>query len=180
MSTRDKVYCDTTRDYQRYLILVICKECINTSIQLRKNVMSSHCSFNSVVKRLLNLVMIVKKCELKYKMEFAIIILATLTVVVECGHYTSAYGNYQPAYSTNTWANWNYPPITGYSWPYTYSTNYGNNNNNNCRPTITTVSGRFAPSGQLCSGQLILNEEFNNFAKDFWQHEITLGGGGVS
>lgn len=49
-----------------------------------------------------------------------------------------------------------------------------------CAPTVTTVSGKNAPMGKLCSGQLILDENFNNFDNSLWEHEITLGGGGVS
>lgn len=52
--------------------------------------------------------------------------------------------------------------------------------NNQCRLSQTTVSGKFAPKGDLCSGQLLLDENFNDFNRDLWEHEITLGGGGVS
>lgn len=50
----------------------------------------------------------------------------------------------------------------------------------NCIPSKTTASGYAAPQGQLCSGQLIFNDDFNQFNKSVWQHEITLAGGGVS
>lgn len=49
-----------------------------------------------------------------------------------------------------------------------------------CVQSPTTVSGRNAPTGNLCSGQLILDENFNQFDRSLWEHEITLGGGGVS
>lgn len=49
-----------------------------------------------------------------------------------------------------------------------------------CRPTISRVSGKNVPSGPLCSGQLLLNEQFNYLNKNLWKHEITIGGGGVS
>lgn len=49
-----------------------------------------------------------------------------------------------------------------------------------CTPSVTTVSGTHAPSGQICSQQLILNEEFNTFDMNLWRHEITMNGGGVS
>lgn len=49
-----------------------------------------------------------------------------------------------------------------------------------CVPTVTTVSGKSAPTGTLCSGQLLLDENFNEFNTNLWEHEITLGGGGVS
>lgn len=49
-----------------------------------------------------------------------------------------------------------------------------------CTPSLTTVSGYRAPQGQLCSGDLILSDDFNNFDMNLWQHEISLGGGGVS
>lgn len=49
-----------------------------------------------------------------------------------------------------------------------------------CVKSPTTVSGRNAPTGNLCSGQLILDENFDQFDRTLWEHEITLGGGGVS
>lgn len=48
-----------------------------------------------------------------------------------------------------------------------------------CLPTVTTVSGTHAPS-QFCSGELIFNDDFDHFDLERWQHENTLGGGGVS
>lgn len=53
-------------------------------------------------------------------------------------------------------------------------------NPNSCRYTPTTVSGTKAPSGQICKGQLILDEKFVEFDRELWKHELTLGGGGVS
>lgn len=49
-----------------------------------------------------------------------------------------------------------------------------------CTPSITKVSAGDYSLGQLCSGQLVLNEEFDTFDTGLWEHEITLGGGGVS
>lgn len=49
-----------------------------------------------------------------------------------------------------------------------------------CQTSITRVSGRNVPVNRLCAGQLLLNEEFNYLNKNLWEHEITLGGGGVS
>lgn len=49
-----------------------------------------------------------------------------------------------------------------------------------CTPSITRVSAGDVPLGQLCSGQIVLNEEFNSLDTSLWEHEITLGGGGVS
>lgn len=49
-----------------------------------------------------------------------------------------------------------------------------------CTPSITRVSAGDVPLGQLCSGQIVLNEEFNALDTSLWEHEITLGGGGVS
>lgn len=49
-----------------------------------------------------------------------------------------------------------------------------------CTPSITKVSAGDVSLGQLCSGQLVLDEEFNSLDTNLWQHEITLGGGGVS
>lgn len=49
-----------------------------------------------------------------------------------------------------------------------------------CTPSITKVSAGDVSLGQLCSGQLVLNEEFDSLDTGLWQHEITLGGGGVS
>lgn len=53
-------------------------------------------------------------------------------------------------------------------------------NPNACRRTLTTVSGTRAPTGRLCRGQLILEDNFNELDTDLWGHEVTLGGGGVS
>lgn len=49
-----------------------------------------------------------------------------------------------------------------------------------CQYTPTTVSGTKAPNGRICKGQLLLNEQFKDFDRDLWKHELTLGGGGVS
>lgn len=49
-----------------------------------------------------------------------------------------------------------------------------------CQYTPTKVKGTKAPSGPICKGQLLLDERFTDFDRDLWQHEITLGGGGVS
>lgn len=53
-------------------------------------------------------------------------------------------------------------------------------NQNACRYTPTTVSGTHAPTEQICKGQLLFDEQFDNFDTSRWQHELTLGGGGVS
>ncbi|GAB0087811.1 beta-1,3-glucan-binding protein [Sergentomyia squamirostris] len=47
-----------------------------------------------------------------------------------------------------------------------------------CVTSVTTASGSDAPTGAICRGQLIFEENFNelNFAR--WQHESTLAGGG--
>lgn len=49
-----------------------------------------------------------------------------------------------------------------------------------CNPSVTTVKGSHAPSGQICSGQLLLSEDFRELNNDLWKNEITMGGGGVS
>lgn len=49
-----------------------------------------------------------------------------------------------------------------------------------CQYTPTTVKGSKAPAGPICKGQLLLDEQFTDFDRDLWKHEITLGGGGVS
>ncbi|XP_075970504.1 beta-1,3-glucan-binding protein-like [Anticarsia gemmatalis] len=46
-----------------------------------------------------------------------------------------------------------------------------------CKPSVTTVSGSKAP-GQVCSGAMIFQDEFDNFDFGKWKHENTLGGGG--
>ncbi|XP_025829534.1 beta-1,3-glucan-binding protein-like [Agrilus planipennis] len=46
-----------------------------------------------------------------------------------------------------------------------------------CNPSITTVGGSKAPS-QVCSGQLVFQDEFDSFDFSTWEHEITLAGGG--
>ena len=35
-------------------------------------------------------------------------------------------------------------------------------------------------SGQICSGQLIFEDNFNRLDRTVWEHENSLGGGGVS
>ncbi|KAG5670659.1 hypothetical protein PVAND_000907 [Polypedilum vanderplanki] len=42
----------------------------------------------------------------------------------------------------------------------------------------TTASGTHAPTGPFRRGQLIFEENFNNFNLDVWEHEQTLAGGG--
>lgn len=49
-----------------------------------------------------------------------------------------------------------------------------------CTPSVTTVSGTHAPGGQICSQQLILNENFDTFDMNLWRHEVSMNGGGVS
>lgn len=48
-----------------------------------------------------------------------------------------------------------------------------------CIRSITSVSGTYAPTDIICSGDLIFEENFNDFNFNIWQHENTLGGGGV-
>lgn len=48
---------------------------------------------------------------------------------------------------------------------------------NFCKKSPTTVSGTLAPS-EFCSGDLIFEDNFDNFNLDKWEHEITLAGGG--
>ncbi|XP_077292734.1 beta-1,3-glucan-binding protein-like isoform X2 [Arctopsyche grandis] len=47
-----------------------------------------------------------------------------------------------------------------------------------CDPTVTTVSGTYAPTNKICSGNLIFEESFDSFDVRKWQHENTLSGGG--
>ena len=49
-----------------------------------------------------------------------------------------------------------------------------------CEPTLTTVSGRHAPGGQLCKNQVIFEDNFDSFNLDIWEHENNMNGGGVS
>lgn len=53
-------------------------------------------------------------------------------------------------------------------------------NGEDCIPSIiTTASGTAAPE-QICSGQLIFEENFDILDKDIWKPEVTFWGGGVS
>lgn len=53
-------------------------------------------------------------------------------------------------------------------------------NGEDCSPSIiTTASGTAAPE-QICSGQLIFEENFDILDKDIWKPEVTFWGGGVS
>ncbi|XP_055322093.1 beta-1,3-glucan-binding protein-like [Sitodiplosis mosellana] len=47
-----------------------------------------------------------------------------------------------------------------------------------CKPTITTASGEFAVSGEICAGNLIFEENFETLDKRKWQPEVTFWGGG--
>lgn len=47
-----------------------------------------------------------------------------------------------------------------------------------CGASVTRVSGTHAPS-QICSGDIIFQEEFNSLNFKKWQHENTLAGGRV-
>lgn len=49
--------------------------------------------------------------------------------------------------------------------------------NAQCNPSRTIASGRYAPGGQLCQGQMIFNEEFNSLNMDLWEHENSFTGG---
>lgn len=46
--------------------------------------------------------------------------------------------------------------------------------------SITTASGLHAPSGEYCRGQLIFEDNFDDFDLRKWQHEISLTGSAVS
>mgnify|MGYP005984562637 CR=1 len=48
------------------------------------------------------------------------------------------------------------------------------------KPSPTTVSGTHAPTTTICSGDLIFEDEFDELDLQKWNHELTLGGGGVS
>lgn len=48
-----------------------------------------------------------------------------------------------------------------------------------CKPSITTASGSSAPQ-QICSGQLIFEDNFEKLDKKKWEPQVTLWGGGVS
>lgn len=48
-----------------------------------------------------------------------------------------------------------------------------------CTASSTIVSGTHAPS-EVCSGDIIFQEEFDSLDYRKWEHESTLGGGGVS
>lgn len=46
--------------------------------------------------------------------------------------------------------------------------------------SITKVSGTHAPQGEICAGDLLFEDTFDELDMRKWQHELTLGGGGVS
>jgi hypothetical protein len=52
------------------------------------------------------------------------------------------------------------------------------NGQQGCRKSETTVSGTHAP-GQICSGALIFEDNFNFFDLKKWKHEENDNGGGV-
>lgn len=45
-----------------------------------------------------------------------------------------------------------------------------------CKPSITTASG-FSVSGEICSGNLIFEENFERLDKHKWRPEVTFEGG---
>ena len=47
--------------------------------------------------------------------------------------------------------------------------------NGQCQSSITTVKGLKAPSGQLCSGQLIFEDNFDVLDNTNWFYENTMG-----
>lgn len=51
-----------------------------------------------------------------------------------------------------------------------------------CVKSLTTISGVSIKSNnkEICSGDLIFNETFDDFNLKIWAHERTLAGGGVS
>lgn len=49
-----------------------------------------------------------------------------------------------------------------------------------CEPSITTASGWRAPTGVICPGDLIFEDNFDFVDFDKWTRENTLSGGGVS
>lgn len=46
-----------------------------------------------------------------------------------------------------------------------------------CQPTITTAGGPIAP-GEICSGQMIFEDNFDWLDTYKWRHDKTLAGGG--
>lgn len=46
-----------------------------------------------------------------------------------------------------------------------------------CTPSVTTVTGTHAPA-QVCSGELIFEDNFDFLDVSRWKHEISLAGGG--
>lgn len=62
--------------------------------------------------------------------------------------------------------------IFGYNYQYSLAGKW-------CVKSITSVSGSYASTDIMCSGDLIFEDNFNDFNFDIWQHESTLGGGGV-
>lgn len=46
-----------------------------------------------------------------------------------------------------------------------------------CNPTPTTAKGTHAPSN-FCSGDLIFEDNFDEFDLTKWQHAVTMAGGG--
>lgn len=51
---------------------------------------------------------------------------------------------------------------------------------NNCRASVTSVSGPLAPKGRILPGQLIFEDNFDRFNLNAWRHSLTLSGKGVS
>lgn len=48
------------------------------------------------------------------------------------------------------------------------------------KASVTTASGSLVHQKAFCSGDLIFEDNFDRLDLERWQHEHTLGGGGVS
>lgn len=51
-----------------------------------------------------------------------------------------------------------------------------------CEPSLTTISGLHgtaAPGTQLCSGDLVFEDNFDILDFETWEHEITMASGAV-
>lgn len=49
-----------------------------------------------------------------------------------------------------------------------------------CKPSRTRVSGSYMKKRKICSGKLLLSENFKTLRQNLWNHELTVNGNGVS
>lgn len=66
------------------------------------------------------------------------------------------------------------------AWDSDYDDDDDGDTDSECKPTLTTVTGRFAPNRTICHKELIFNEEFSTLNLNLWEHVHDIFGENVS